>query len=164
MGRMRAISFLFLVALLLLSGRIQAADGPGGAAPREDAAGRLSARLYPDHASFSTSRKARVFAEIINIGAAPVEINLWNLGQSMLALDIRNGRGERMLTIGPSTPQTPEVMKRYRKTLDPGKRIEIEYNLNIFSPELAAGTYSVKMVSIPSNTVRVSIRPWMFWK
>ncbi len=164
MGRMRAIFFLFLAALLLLSGRIQAADGPGSAAPQEDAAGRLSARLYPDHASFSTSRKARVFAEITNVGAAPVDIDLWNLGQSMLALDVTNGSGERMLAIGPSTPQAPEVMKRFRKTLDPGKSIEIEYTLNIFLPELAAGTYSIKMFSIPSNTVRFSIRPWMFWK
>ncbi len=164
MGGMRAISFLFLAAPLLLCGRIQAADGPDTSAPREDAAGRLSARLYPGHASFSTSRNARVFAEITNTGTAPVEINLWNLGQSVLALDIRNGRGERMLTIGPSTPQAPEVIKRYRKALDPGKHVEIEYNLNIFSPELDAGTYSVKMFSLPSNTVRVSIRPWMFWK
>lgn len=124
----------------------------------------LSATLFPGHASFSTSARARIFAKITNTGDEKIEINLWNLGQSQLALEIRNERNERMLTIGPSTPQRPEVMARYLKSLAPRQTETIEYNLNIFSPPLDAGTYSVKMFSIPSNTARFSIRPWMFWK
>ncbi len=140
------------------------ADTPLAGAPEGGRASSLSATLYPGHASFSTSRHAKVFVTITNTGDEKIEINLWNLGQSQLALEIRNERNERMLTIGPSTPQRPEVMARYLKSLAPGHTETIEYNLNIFSPELAPGTYSVKMFSIPSNTARFSIRPWMFWK
>ena len=79
-------------------------------------------------------------------------------GITMLALAVHDTQGKRMLTIGPSTPLPQKEMAKYIRLMKPGERVDIEYNLNIFSPELPPGKYSVTMQEIPSNRVYIRIR------
>jgi hypothetical protein len=118
----------------------------------------LLALLYPESAAFGSSRESVVKAVIINNGDKEIQVNLWDLGQSMLALDILDSHGNRKLTIGPSTPLQLKEMKKFMRIMKPCDQIDIDYNLNIFSPDLPPGKYSVRMVSIPSNTVHLIIR------
>jgi hypothetical protein len=119
----------------------------------------LRAVLYPDSESFRSGREARVNARIINGGSSDANVDMWSLGQSMIALKItREDTGERMLPVGPATPRSAEEMKRYIKVLGPGEKIEICYTLHVFSPELPRGTYHVQMATLPSNSVSITIR------
>ncbi len=119
----------------------------------------LHAVLYPESDSFRSSREGRVNARIINDGTGNATVDMWSLGQSMTALIVTSdSTGERMLTVGPSMPRSPEEMKKYITILKPGDTIEISYTLHVFSPELPRGRYLVRMASIPSNNVAVIIK------
>jgi hypothetical protein len=89
---------------------------------------------------------------------------MWVFGQEMYVLEVKDASGKRILTIGPSTPVSEEERKKYIRVMRPGERMDLEYTLHIFSPELEPGRYTVAMPGVPSNTVRFRIRgrllPW----
>lgn len=119
----------------------------------------LHAVLYPDSESFISSREGRVNARITNGGSTEAYVDLWSLGQAMIALTVtRTDTGERMPPVGPATPRSAEEVKRYKKALGPGEKIEVIYSLHIFSPELPRGAYHVRMAILPSNSVTIIIK------
>ncbi|MBN1532397.1 MAG: hypothetical protein JXA20_07030 [Spirochaetes bacterium] len=125
---------------------------------------RLCARLYPSDASYGAGHEAMLRCLLVNNGKSDVTVDLWTVGQPMYVLDVTDESGKRIPAIGPSTPVGPEERKKYLKVLGPGERMDLEYTLHIFSPELPPGRYTVTMPGVPSNTVRFRIRsrvlPW----
>ncbi len=149
--------FIVVMSLLLLS--VSCDPAKSGNPESGSAPSGLCAVLYPASDSFRSSREGRVNATIVNGGTGNTAIDMWSLGQSMLALIVtRDDTGERMLTVGPATPRSPEEMKKYPKIMKPGEKIEISYTLHMFYPELPRGKYTVRMASLPSNSVSVIIR------
>jgi hypothetical protein len=143
-----------LPALVVACGSVKPKNPGTGSSPSG-----LHAVLYPSSESFRSSREGRVNAMIINSGSSDVAVDMWSLGQSMLALVVTcDDTGERMLPVGPATPRSPEEMRNYLKILKPGKKIEVSYTLHIFSPGLPRGGYSIRMAHLPSNSVSVIIR------
>ena len=74
---------------------------------------------------------------------------------SILALEVRDGSGKVLPPVPPTVLRNPEYV-----VIPAGKEISVSYNMDIFSPPLTPGTYSVR-VRLPdwkSNELRYTVR------
>ena len=117
----------------------------------------LRAVLSPDGATFPSSVRGAITVEFRNEGSDDEVLRMDVLGVGILSLDVFDARGERIPTIPPPMPPTPEEMENAKETLAPGESRRVEYSLHMFSPPLPVGTYTAKMRDVPSNTVTFEI-------
>ena len=114
----------------------------------------ISMRLTPPPHSFQSSRDAAITAEIVNRSDKIIRFYTHDLVTSH-CLSVHDARGKCVPTIPPPHPLTKRQSKKFIKTLTPGEKFGIHYDLNIFSPPLPDGTYRIKCNCIPSNTIKI---------
>jgi hypothetical protein len=113
--------------------------------------------LQPDGARFDSSLDGDLTGVIENQGDEPAEIDLCVLGSPILSLVFHDASGQRMPTIPPGMPPSPEEQAKCLVTLAPGDSKTVSYGLHIFSPMLPEGTYTARASEIPSNVVSFTI-------
>ena len=93
-----------------------------------------------------------------NRGTTEATLDLDQLGSAIFAIEVFDASGAQRYTIPPGMP--PANYKPRVEQLAPGKSRRFEITLNVFSPELAAGTYTARArpKTIRSETVRFTIR------
>jgi len=79
------------------------------------------------------------------------------LAVGILSLDVFDSAGQRIPTIPPPMPLTPEEVEAAKEQLAPGQSRRIDYSLHMFSPPLPAGTFTAKLRDIPCNAVTFTI-------
>ena len=87
--------------------------------PTEASETGLRAVLSPDGATFPSSGGGTITAEIRNEGARDEELRMDVLGVGIFALDVYDARGERIPTIPPPMPLTPQEVEEAKEDAGP---------------------------------------------
>jgi hypothetical protein len=97
---------------------------------------------------------AAIDVVIVNRGTATVEVATQALESAQLLFRVQQGG----VDIASGPPPTPRLDTT---TIAPGQRVTRKVRLDVFSPPLAPGEYSVtvRAAEMESNTVRVLVRP-----
>ena len=147
---MKAIGLVVLASTLVVGA---ACAGSGRARVERDtdpesSVRRLVVTLSADQNAFATGRDVRVHTKVQNGGDQPLQLNLYGASSAVLFLEVRNGVGRTIHTIPP--PMPPEEMEIV--TLAPGESREFRHALNMFSPPLSKGRYTVRARSKNAET------------
>jgi hypothetical protein len=133
-----------LGVLSVLSVLVFASLSDGQARPRQQQPQQqpqratLSATITLSAARVRSSDDLRVTVQLRNSSAQQVVIPSQMLETAILLLEVRNAQGERMNTIPPAVPRNETV------TLAPGAVRSVQLRLNVFSPQLPPGSYTVR--------------------
>lgn len=98
----------------------------------------LSATITLSATRVRSVDQLRATVQLSNAGTQLVVIPAQMLATAILLLEVRNARGERMNTIPPSVPNGETV------SFAPGASRTVQLQLNMFSPTLPPGTYTVQ--------------------
>lgn len=144
---LKAFSIAVAVALTACGAR---AAPPPPATDARPAATALVATLSVARERYASGPDVEVLVVLENRSAAPVDLPAQVLESAQLLLRVRDGRGADVASGPPPTPR-PDTT-----TIAPGQRLTKKLRLDVFSPPLAAGDYSVTLRSadVESNTVR----------
>ena len=115
----------------------------------------IQAILHLKDSVFESSMDAYVEATILNHDSTVFSIRQYVIQQAILSLLVKDVAGQIVPSIPPSTP--PIDMDKDLIHIKPGEAYMMTYDLHIFSPLLASGSYQVSMKNIPSNTVTFRI-------
>ena len=152
-----------LVACVLVVGCGQG-SAPDRAPPPASGAD-LAARLGTGPATFAgvltapatvrSSAELTAHLVITNPGPDPLVLTRGALELAVLALEVRDATDQRVPTIPPPVP-LPEDGERV--TLAAGQALVRDYQLDVFSPPLAPGTYALhcRMVACAARTFTVA--------
>ena len=101
---------------------------------------------------------AKLAFVVENKGATEEMLDLDQLSSAIFAIEVFDAKGKQIYTIPPGMP--PANYQPRRAPIVPGAERRFEVTLNVFSPELAAGTYTARLrpKTIRSETVRFAIR------
>ncbi|HEY5934793.1 MAG TPA: hypothetical protein VIU61_09165 [Kofleriaceae bacterium] len=104
------------------------------------------------------ARDAKLVYVIENRGSTEATLELDQLESAIFAIEVLDAKGKQIYTIPPGMP--PANYQPRRAALAPGASRRFTVTLNVFSPELAAGTYSVRLrpENIQSETAAFTIR------
>jgi hypothetical protein len=132
----------------------------GSAAVTSDAAittGGLVARFETPAGAMEASAAKLAFV-VENQGSTEELLDLDQLSSAIFAIEVFDANGKQIYTIPPGMP--PANYQPRRAPIVPGAERRFEVTLNVFSPELAAGSYTARLrpETIRSETVRFAIR------
>ncbi len=102
------------------------------------------------HKLTGEGRNTRLSVTVTNPGTTPLELNKNDSTDAIRALRFFDADGERVPTLPPSFPTEGTI------TVAPGESRAFDYNLNIFSPPLKAGHYSIHVSFISADPI-----PWI---
>ena len=166
---MPVVRILVVVALASCSSAKTTEVNPGSAEPRDSAvvipavipidgavAESLVARF--EKAGPMAARDAKLVYVVENRGSTEATLDLDQLESAIFAIEVFDAKGKQIYTIPPGMP--PANYQPRRAVLAPGASRKFTVTLNVFSPELAAGTYSVRLrpKNIQSETAAFTIR------
>jgi hypothetical protein len=100
------------------------------------------------HKLTGAGRNTRLSVTVTNRGTTPLELNKNVSTDAIRALRFFDADGERVPTIPPSFPTEGTI------TVSPGESREFDYGLNIFSPPLKAGHYSIHVSFISADPIQ----------
>lgn len=104
------------------------------------------------------ANEAKLTFVVENPGSTEATLDLDQLESAIFAVEVFDARGAQRYTIPPGMP--PANYQPRRAPIVPGASRRFTVTLNVFSPELAAGTYTARLRSktISSDTVSFTIR------
>lgn len=157
---------ILVVAVAACSSAKSTDVNPGSAEPRDGAlvipsdaavAETLVAR-FEKPAGPMAARDAKLVYVVENRGSTEAALDLDQLESAIFAIEVFDAKGTQIYTIPPGMP--PANYQPRRAALAPGASRKFTVTLNVFSPELAAGTYSVRLRprTIPSEAASFTIR------
>jgi hypothetical protein len=127
--------------------------------PMEASAGRDAATAPVTFAGVLTApttvrSSAELTAHLVIHNAGPDALTLTrgSVDLAVLALEVRDANGQRVPTVPPPVPR-PEDAEPI--VLAPGETLERDFQLDVFSPSLPAGTYAL-------HCRVVACAPWRF--
>lgn len=126
--------------------------------PRADAAAQLGtgpatfAGVLTAPAAVRSSAELTAHLVITNPGPGELVLTRGAVDLPVLALEVRDARDARVPTIPPPVPRTEDAE---RIVLAPGQTLERDYPLDVFSPPLAPGAYTLHC-----NMVACAPRPF----
>ena len=115
----------------------------------------LHARFEREELEVESTVEGSLVMIVENRGAVAETISLDNLGSAIFAIEVTDGRGQRVYTIPPGMP--PANYAPRTEVLAPGASRRFEMTLHVFSPPLPDGTYSVRAQGMSSDTLRLVV-------
>jgi hypothetical protein len=139
---------------------------PGSADPRDSGvvismdapvAEALVAR-FEKPAGPMAANEAKLDFVVENRDSTEATLDLDQLESAIFAIEVFDAKGKQIYTIPPGMP--PVKYQPRRAAIAPGASRRFTVTLNVFSPQLAAGTYSARLrdKTIKSETVPFTIR------
>lgn len=143
---------------------------PGSAEPRDsavvipidttmtDAVTEALVARFEKPAGPMKANEAKLTFVVENRGSTDATLDLDQLESAIFAIEVFDATGKQIFTIPPGVP--PANYQPRRGTIVPGASRRVTVTLNVFSPQLAAGTYSARLrpKTIQSETVAFTIR------
>jgi RNA polymerase sigma factor (sigma-70 family) len=103
------------------------------------------------HKLTGEGRNTRLSVTVTNPGTTPLELNKNVSTDAIRALRFFDADGKRVPTLPPPLPTEGTI------TVAPGESREFDYGLNIFSPPLKAGHYSIHVSFISADPIQWTI-------
>ena len=125
----------------------------GDAAPSDG----LVARFEKPSRAMAANEAELTFV-VENRGSTEETLDLDQMGSAIFAIEVFDASGKQRYTIPPGMP--PANYQPRRAPMAPGATRRFTVTLNVFSPELAAGTYTAKLrpKTIQADPVSFTIR------
>jgi hypothetical protein len=120
-------------------------------APAKSATGTDKNPIRVSHKLTGAGRNTRLSVTVANHGATPLVLNKNVSTDAIRALRFFDADGKRVPTIPPSFPLEGTI------TIAPGESKEFDYNLNIFSPPLKPGDYSIHVSFVSADPIQWTI-------
>ncbi len=122
--------------------KIASSDGKG-----------LIVTLFLNDSIVSTNSEIQITARFYNNGEKDIKLDQRQILENpILSLRVSDEKGNALHSVPPSIPRD-DKNSTFIKILKPEEDYTIKYNLNIFSPALSKGRYSVNMKNGSSNKV-----------
>ncbi len=112
----------------------------------------IEVMIESDSSSYVSCRNVSIKAQLINKADHVKHIFPELLENSVLALTVYNEKGERIPTVPPGVPKNGPFVE-----IQPMESLDLSYTLNMFSPELPKGKYSIRMNQFVSNELHIVI-------